>query len=201
MKNSLKYLLFSTCLLLVIYSCCENKKPNNTSTLVTPKAASCSDLTDYKNITRVSDKADWLKKNGKNVCPDLLYSTTLIEHMVSVNNYRVTVDNQTTPLSIPFKAIKDSIGNHKFYEYYLNFYIKDNKVTFRKLTKFDENQNCYSIVLFKAIEKYMNLDVRSKIEFKSAKIETPNDTLNKIIIVIPGRGNLTLDISQIPKSL
>ena len=131
----------------------------------------CIDLADYDTITDVYRKADWLKKNGKYVCQDTLNNSSERDHFVVDASVFTPTSGRT--LTINWGDIK-TLMKDDIYENYITFEIDSldniNKITTTE--RYTKNPFCFSMPLFRGIDKKMTLDDSSEFLFTSANLGT-----------------------------
>ena len=159
------------------------------------KLFACIDMSGYDKINPndINKKAQWLVKYGKSVCPTILNSRAIAEHII-----RPTVSVEPIDINLSliktWREIKKTIGTNTFYDVYIGFEIDANSdeiLDLKTINLFTTSEVCYSITLFTSIVDFQKLNDDSKFSFEYANVNGER----KIIIRVD---TLIYDYSQNP---
>lgn len=150
------------------------------------------------NDANHTNKAAWLKLNGRYIDFDKSYETIEYSHNLRAANFSAP----SRYYSIKLGNLKDSInakgGSYKFdkYNQYVVPSITGNKLSFTLINDFDPDTYCFSIPLFRSIENLNNLSESDTLKFGLGMI---NESDVLIIKLAKNRQILYYDISKFPK--
>lgn len=170
----------------------EDNNKDEIATIATPMVkANCLSLKEYRKLTTVEAKADWLRKYGAAVCKDTLDKALKETHLIDSG----TITTTTNVYAITWDEVETFIGEN-MYNAYISFDYNTNKTieNLKLIPKFDPSITCYSVPLIRYIASENKLATEDNIEFGFANIG-----LNRTI-VIRVKGNVYYDFSNEPKS-
>jgi hypothetical protein len=143
----------------------------------------CSPLDEYYKILGLRERADWLKKNGVDVCEDTLKEAILRDHKVVK-----PLSNLTGKYVITWGELKPIIDTYK-YEYYLNVeYIEEKIIGVKRVDNYlsDDDGVYYrfSAALINFLEEEYVKDENSEFQFSFATID--NSAERAVVIQVNG---------------
>ena len=166
MKRILFFVITSLC----VIGCKDEKKVITTQvTSEKPPIVGCTDLSRYDLLNDVEEKAEWLRKNGANVCQDELNYRARKDHFV--NDASIFSPTSGNPLVVKWSQIKLLIKKD-IYENYITFDIDshNNIKTITTKTRYTKYPYCFSMPLFRGIDKEMMLTDDSEFTFMTAHV-------------------------------
>lgn len=140
----------------------------------------CLNFNFYDQQTTIQDKADWLYKYGRFICPDLLNATAEHTHEIDAS---IATRLNTTTQTLSWTQIKSLMQNH-VYEYYIKCHTDNsgNINLVNAATPYQESGNCFSMPLFRGIHKKYTLNDKDKFEFMSATTGNATTGIKKIVM-------------------
>ncbi|MGH2666516.1 hypothetical protein [Flavobacterium sp.] len=179
MKKTILFLFLS----LVMVGCKpsnDDPNPSQPGTAATANPVNCIDLTDYHTKVTQEEKAEWLRKNGENVCESVLFHEIEGTHLIS-NPEEIEETVGTTGLKMKWGEIKNFIGT-SVYNAYISFDIDPNRniTGIKMIPKFDPKTTCYSLPLFRSIAAKNTLKDTDLFEFKDARVGTVQTVVIKV---------------------
>lgn len=146
--------------------------------------------------------AAWLKLNDSMISFENAYDIIECAHMNDDERAYEYMNLIAPTDSMTLGSIKTRIANlgglyTDNYQHYLDFdFDTSGKITFSLITNYDPNAGCFSIPLFKSIEKNQGLSNNSIIEFRKVDLYGPNRI---VFSVLDNNGKpIFYDFSQIP---
>jgi hypothetical protein len=163
----MKKLVVFVFLLLIIVACKKETTPVSKKSFVTTPV--CINLDDYKKLTTVAEKADWLRLNGKYVCKDSLYAYNEL-HLV--DSTKITIIPGKSSVKMKWGQL-DSFFGCSVYNAYVSFKIDEarNVKALILVPLYNVDTFCYSIPLFQGIAEKYKFESTTEIEFLMTEIE------------------------------
>jgi hypothetical protein len=157
----------------------------------------CIDFTDYDKLNEASERAKWLKQNGKDICPDTIDLRVRKDHEILPESF-LARSNKT--LQKTWKELDSMTNKFAVYEKYVSFKINPTTKEIEDVMLVDEFTNavpCYSLALLRSIAKEHGSAIT--LEFINAVVG-----LKKTIVINVLNGNKAAsyyDYSDEPKLL
>lgn len=159
----MKRIIFVLVTSLVLLSCKNEKEPvieeAVTATTTAERNPICDELT---NIQDQEELQIWINNHQTELCDGTLFECVLKQHNVNFKEFYKMINDYWKGKEPDFKSftwleIKNKIEN-KCYPDYLGFFVDSNKkiTDLKIMTKFTTSETCYSIPLFRAIDKHNN---------------------------------------------
>lgn len=153
----MKKTVLIVCLTLTMIGCKKEEPVMNNDVeqdlLKTDGKNSCIGLKEYDKLNDVPKKADWLKKNGMNVCTDTLDLRVREDHEILPGSF-LSRSGQT--LQKTWKELDSITTKFTVYEKYVSFKIHPTTKEIEDIMlvdQFTDTIPCYSLALFRSIAK------------------------------------------------
>ncbi|MES2486065.1 MAG: hypothetical protein V4581_09005 [Bacteroidota bacterium] len=187
----MKKILFVICITMTMVGCKECPEcVENTSTQQTSKA--CIGLSDYRSLSTIEEKAQWLRDNGKNVCEDTIYQSTIDIHSIPTTATIVRATGNS--LNMSWQNINTFISSTLYNGYVAFDFDSSNNITNIKLIPvYNKNITCYSVPLLKSIARKNSFTNVSMIEFYNATVNS------KPTVIIKAGTTSLYDFSDEPR--
>ena len=147
----------------------ENKEHINSEPISSKISDTCKTLDDYRVLTNMEDKIKWLRDHGREVCQDILNVAAEDAHFLQFVPVRVS----NVTMTKTWGEIKGMMGTD-VYENYIRV-IKNptnhDILSIKKQSSYDQNSFCFSMPLFRGINKKYSLNDNDVFEFQSVKID------------------------------